>query len=373
MGDGRRVREIVATVLLALGGLGLVVASTGWWLERSFLDTARFTKTADELLDQDEIQSELTNVLVRQLSRRAGTDLQVAQPFLASIVARVVESDVFRSVFDGALSRAHRVLVDRGTETIILDLTSAYDQIKGPLEQVAPNLAEELPSRRQLEVVLLHRSQLTTAWDVIDEVKRAVVLVTVGALLFLAAGVATAVERWRALARGAWIVAGAGGVLVAALLAARVVLRSRIDDGVLADAVVAAFRVITTPLVVQTIVVVVLAVLVAAAARFTARAGLPAWRPAAERGWEWVSGAIPREGATTTLARLRIPAPRVDSRGARAVRAMALAGFGLLAVLEPAGIASALVVLGGVALLVLAVFEGVAAWRAPARRPQPSK
>ena len=180
MSDRRRLREIGATILLVIGGIGLVTASTGWWLERNFLHTSRFTDTANELLDQDEVQAELASVLVRQLSRRAGTNLQVAEPFLATIVGQVVETSAFRTVFDLALSNAHRVLVDRETGTIILNLTSAYDQIKQPLQQVAPNLARELPSRNQLEFVLLHRSQLTTVWDAIDRAKRIVGFLTIG-------------------------------------------------------------------------------------------------------------------------------------------------------------------------------------------------
>ena len=86
----------MATILLVLGGIGIVLASTGWWLERNFLHTSRFTGTPNDLLDQDEIQAELTNVLVRQLSAEAGTDLQVAEPFLASIVGQVVDSGAFR-------------------------------------------------------------------------------------------------------------------------------------------------------------------------------------------------------------------------------------------------------------------------------------
>ena len=365
MGDRRRLREIGATILLVIGGIGLVVASTGWWLERNFLSTERFTGTANRILDQDEVQAELTSVLVRQLSRQAGTNLQVAEPFLASIVGQVVDSDAFRTVFDAALSNAHRVLVDRNTGAIILNLTDAYDQIKGPLEQVAPKLADELPSRKQLEFVLLHRSQLTTIWDVIDDVKRVVGFLTIGAGLLLAAGVALAVERWRALARGAWIVAGSGAVLVLALFGARTVLRSRIADGVLADAVVASFRVITTPLVVQSLVLVVLAVVVGVAARFTASAGLPAWRPAAQGVWGRVVGAVPTEGSASAVARLHLPAPRVDFRGARLLRAAVLAGAGAFAVFEPANVASALVVVGGIMLFVLAALETVAAWNVP--------
>ena len=363
--DRRRLREIVATLLLVVGGIALVVASTGWWLERNFLDTSRFTGTANELLDQSAVQTELSNVLVRQLSEEAGTDLQIAQPFLASIVGQVVDSGAFRTVFDAAISNAHRVLVDRGTETIILDLTSAYDQIKDPLAQVAPRLARELPSRKQLEVVLLHRSELTTVWDTIDEVKNAVLLVSIASVLLLAAGVAVAVERWRALARGAWIVAASGAVLVLTLLVARTVIRSQISDAQLEDAVVASYRVITTPLLVQSVIVVLLAVVVGIAARFTATAGLPAWRPAVRTAWTRLAGAVPLDGSEPAIARLRLPAPRVDSRGVRLVRAAALAGVGAFATFEPASVASALVVLGGILLLVLAVFEAIAAWNVP--------
>jgi hypothetical protein len=57
--DRRRLREFGATILLVIGGIGLVTASTGWWLERNLLHTSRFTDTANELLDQDEVQAEL--------------------------------------------------------------------------------------------------------------------------------------------------------------------------------------------------------------------------------------------------------------------------------------------------------------------------
>ncbi len=163
-------------------------------------------------------------------------------------------------------------------------------------------------------------------------------------------------------ARGAWVVAASGAGLVLALLVARTVIRSRISDGQLGDAVVASYRVITTPLLVQSVIVVVLAVVAGFAARFTARAGLPAWRPAARGAWGRVVGAIPTEGTPSAVARLRLPAPRVDSSGARLLRAAALAAAGALAVFEPANVANALVVFGGIVLFALAAVETVAAW-----------
>ena len=369
MGDRRRLREIGATILLVIGGIGLVVASTGWWFERNFLHTSKFTGTANEILDQDEVQAELTSVLVRQLSRQAGTDLQVAEPFLASIVGQVVDSGAFRTVFDTALSNAHRVLVDRNTGTIILDLTAAYDQIKGALEQVAPKLADELPSRKQLEFVLLHRSQLTTIWDAIDQVKRIVGFLTIGAGVLLVAGVALAVERWRAVARGAWIVAGSGALLALALFVARTVLRSRISDGVARGRRRCAPSVSSRPR--------------SSSSRWSSsrsrhssrsrlasprESGLPAWRPVAPRCVGADRGRAPddatKDMSTATRRAWLLGTGRGVANGTRILRTLVLAAVGLFAVLEPASVASVVVVFVGIALLVLAVFEGVAAWHA---------
>jgi hypothetical protein len=366
--DGRnRFRRIAATVLVVVGAVGFVVASTGWWLERNLLDTERFTATADQILDRSEVQAELTNVLVHQLSQRAGTDLRIAEPFLASVVVQVVESGAFRAVFDRAVTTAHRVIVDESTGRIVLNLTDAYDQIKGPLEQVAPKLASELPDRRQLEVVLLHRSQLTTAWDVIDDVKRAVEVITAVSVVLLVAGVALARDRWRMLARAGWIVSGGLAVLLLALVVGRVVLQRQVADGQVADAIGASFKVITRPLVVQSVILALVAAVVALGARFTARHGAAAWRPTVAGWWGWLQGALPRPDAagTPTLAGVRLPQPRVKNRAAHAWRAVALLVLGLFAVLDPGGVVTVVVVLVGVGVLYLAVTEGIAAASAP--------
>ena len=365
MVTGTALRRVAAAVLLVLGSIGVVVASTGWWLERSFLDTARFTATANRLLDREEIQTELTELLVNRLSMQAGTDLQIAQPFLAAIVSQVVDSDPFRQVFDTALSTAHRVLVDRDTGDIVLDLTSAYEQIRGPLEQVAPNLAAELPNKRQLYVVLLQRSQLTALWDIMDSVRRVVVILTVVAVAFVASGIALAVDRWRAVARAGWVIVGSVLVLLFALLVGRWVLVAQTDDGTLADAIGAAYRVLVRPLVIQSVLVAILAAIIALAARYTARVGIHAWRGAAVDSWHWVTGVVPgAEGVTG----LRLPAPRTDHRAVRVLRALGLLAIGLFAVLMPDTVTDIVAVLIGLGVLYLALIEGVAAWRAPSER-----
>jgi hypothetical protein len=376
--------------LLIVGGLGLAVASTGWWLERNFLDTKRFTGTANDMLDEEDTQSAITHVLVRQLSSAAGHDLELAEPFLATVVEQVVDSVPFRAIFDRALAAAHELVFERDAEQIVLDLTATYDRIKAPLDQIAPRLAEDLPSRDELRVVVLERSQLTTAWDAIDVVEDVIAIMTVAALLLLTAGVALAYERWRALALAAWVLVGTLAFVLLALVVARAVIPDRISDTVYARAAKTGFGVITHGLVVQSIVLAVLGGVVALAARWTQRHGLAAWADAFRRAWRRLEGLVPRPaeapareapaGATASAggaARTADTAygeisgaldrrlPRGGVRAQHAGRALALLGIGLFAVLAPGGLTTVVVVLLGVAALYLALVEGVAAWRAP--------
>ena len=80
------------------------------------------------------------------------------------------------------------------------------------------------------------------------------------------------------------------------------------------------------------------------------------------------------DGAGSVDTRGLLPAPRVDSRSTRVLRALALTAVGLFAILEPSSVADVLVILAGIALLVLALFEALAAWNAsrPTAREVPA-
>jgi hypothetical protein len=394
----QRVRRIFAIVLLVLGGLGLALASTGWWLERNFLDTDRFTGKANNVLDQEATKDAIAQVLVRQLSSAAGQNLELAEPLLATVVNGVVDSDAFRAIFDRALSAAHRVLVDRDVEEIVLDLTDTYERIRSPLERFAPDLAADLPSREELRVVVLERSQLTTAWGVVDLVEDVIFIVTIAALVLVAAGIALAFERWRALALAAWVLVAGLAVLLLSLVVVRSFVPDRIPDAVYARAAKDGIGVVTQGLVVQLIALAVIAGVVALAAGWTQRHGLAAWADLFRRAWRRIEVLVPRPAETPEVEapapEVPAPAPEVPvaaasdvpgeltrtidrllarggARAQHAWRAVALLGVGLFAVLAPGGLTTVVVVLLGVGALYLALVEGFAAWRSP-KPPAPA-
>lgn len=393
----QRARKVIAGFLVVVGGIVLALSSVGWWAERSFLSTGRFTSEANQILDQTEVQNALTQVVVRQLSRAAGTDLQLAEPFLASVVQQVVQSGVFRSVFDAAVSHAHELVVDRNSTNVVLDLASAYSQIQGTLEQVAPKLAAQLPGKQQLRVVLLKRQELTVVYDTIDRVKKAVDVLTIAGVLLLAVGVAVAPRRWRTLALGGFVIVGSSAVLLLLLVVGRSVLHSRVSDPAYADAARAVYQVLTSSLVLQSVALAAIAGVIALAARFTDHHGLAAWPQASRRTWRWIvaavpvmladddtavatppaprslPGAVPSPGEVAipglapgvVLAKLRLPEPRQQVRRQHVLRAFALLAVGLVALFDTDAVTTIAVAGFGVVALYFAFVEALAAWRAP--------
>ena len=92
------------------------------------------------------MQTALTQVLVRQLFAACGTDLQLAEPFLASVVQQVVQSACSARLRRGGEQGTPRARAQRGSTDFVVKLARSYDEIRNTLEQVAPKLAASYPA-----------------------------------------------------------------------------------------------------------------------------------------------------------------------------------------------------------------------------------
>jgi hypothetical protein len=426
MTRSERVRSFFATVLVVLGAMTLMLASTGWWLERNILDTERFTETADEVLDRQEVKLALSDVIVRQISRETDQNLDIIKPFVASIVSQIVDSSPFRRVFNAAVSTAHRALVDREVPEIVLNLDDTYNDIRRAIRVVSPRTARNLPENPNLEVNVLDESQLETAWDAVDLVRDAIFYLTLAAVVLIAGGIALAPRRWHTAAVAGWVTLGSFVFLLLAFAIGRRIALGRVEDPTFRDATSAAWDVVTHGLVVQTILLLVLAGVIALASGWTGRhGGLAGARDTLVRGWARVREAIPQPAPTPALqpatahtapaakatkttratkatrttkrtpaatkattkrapaprgtpevvgaagafmTRMRLPEPRENRRARHAWRAVGLAAAALIAFLWPQAVVTLVVVVVGVIVLYLAAVEALAAFATPSER-----
>src|SRR5262245_5952234 len=100
-------RRIIASILVVIGALLLLLSSFGWWADRFFLNSERFTSNANEIRDQEKVQDALAFAITQQISEQSGRKLSLAEPVIQSIVAQIVASEPFQKIFDAAVLRAH--------------------------------------------------------------------------------------------------------------------------------------------------------------------------------------------------------------------------------------------------------------------------
>ena len=404
-------RRIIASILVVIGALLLLLSSFGWWADRYFLNSDKFTSNANEILDRTEVQDALAFAITQQISEQSGRNLSLAEPVIQSIVREIVGSEPFQKIFDTAVLRAHHAVVEGGARQMVLNLSESVDNVRSALRPIAPNLAKKIPKGETVKVKILSKTQLDTVYDVTNLVKKGVIAITIVALLFLAGGIALSPRRWRTLALAGWVTLGFFAFSIVAVAVGRPVTGSFIAEDTYSDAAQGAYKVITRGLLVQGVIFVVLGLVVGLLAGWIDRhGGWAAATAAMKQGRGWMRDQMPKKAAPATVAAAgagatatatiavggdaveetvpgasptgepagamagvvasgilapRLPEPKRRPRSAHWWRAAALVVVGLFAVFSPGSLTDLVVILIGLALLYLAITEALAAWASP--------
>jgi hypothetical protein len=386
-------RRVSAGILVVIGAFLLLLSSFGWWADRYFLDSDRFSDKATQILDQTQVQEALAFAITQQISEQSGHNLSLAEPVIQSIVREIVGSDAFQEIFDAAVLRAHHAVVEGGAREMVLNLSESVDNVRSALKPVAPNLAKKIPKGEKVEVRILSKTQLDTVYNVTNLVKRGVIAITIVSVLFLAGGIALSSRRWRTLALAGWVTLGFFAISIVAVAVGRPVTGSFIAEDTYSSAAQAAYKVITRGLLVQGVIFCVLGLAVGLLAGWIDRnGGWAAATAAAKRGGTWVGDQMPKRATPTPVPAMaaptrdaaagvspaatsgtiragvlapRLPEPHRRARSAHWWRAAALLVVGLFAVFSPGSLTNIVVILIGLALLYLAITEALAAWASP--------
>lgn len=400
-----RTRRIGASVLAVVAAVLLLLTTLGWWAHRYLLDSQRFTDSANQIVDDQQVQDALTVAITDQISQAAGTDLNIVQPFIGSIVQGVVQSSQFQFVFDQAVYRAHDAIVSGNARSAVLDLSDVVDRVRAAIEPIAPNIAKEIPSGEKLRLTILDKTQLQTTYDTLNLVENVFVVLTLLTVVCFVAALAVSPRRWRTLALCGWVVVGLFALRLLAQRIGRGVVSGIPDVPQYSKAAGSSYQIVLHGLVVQTVVILVIALVVALFAGWTDRhGGWAAVVATTKRGGAWAKAQLPTRppapalaaagGAGTAVAgptddatevteetgaesegsaravvegvlAPKLPAPKSSVRAAHWWRAAGLLALGLFAVLSPGSLTTVIVVLLGVAALYLAITEAIAAWGSP--------
>jgi hypothetical protein len=205
------------------------------WVNRQALNTDNWVSTSDKLLQNEEVQTRLSNYLADQLFENVDVEAELEAtlpPRLAplagpaagaldqlapQVAQRALANPKFESLWSAANRRAHERLleiVDGGNSTVstnggevTLDLSSLLSQIGG---QLGGNLASKVPADAG-QLTILKSDQLSLAQDIVNLIRKLPVVLTLLALLLYGLAIYLAGPRRREALRGVgfgFIVAG---------------------------------------------------------------------------------------------------------------------------------------------------------------------
>jgi hypothetical protein len=211
------------------------VAIFSIWVNRQALNTDNWVSTSDKLLQNEEVQTRLSNYLADQLFENVDvqSELEATLPprlaplagpaagalhqLAPQLAQRALATPQFEGLWSGANRRAHERLleiVDGGGSTVstsngevTLDLSSLLSQIGG---QLGGNLASKVPADAG-QLTILKSDQLSLAQDIVNLIRKLPVVLTLLALLLYGLAIYLAGPRRRKALRGVgfgFVVAG---------------------------------------------------------------------------------------------------------------------------------------------------------------------
>jgi len=236
-----RRRSAFATWLAVLGGLAVALGVTGLWAQRTLGDPETFAGLAGEILEDEEVRSELAVVIVDPVLDEATPEIQQQRAFIVATTTTVLGDRRFVPLFQGVLRRAATDLLE-GDGPVALHLDRPLDLIVEEIEPVSPEVAAALAEVDPPEPEVVSAAQADRLRAVVRFERTASALLLVVGAAFLVLAVIRG-GSFALVPFGATL-AGASLVLLGMLLVGRGLLLAGVHPQSRADAATDAWSIV---------------------------------------------------------------------------------------------------------------------------------
>ncbi|MEA2194745.1 MAG: hypothetical protein QOG42_1179 [Solirubrobacteraceae bacterium] len=337
--------------------LCLLVAELAVYANRTVFDSRAFADRATSTLDDEHVRAAISGRVVDQIIHVA-PNLLAVRPILAATADGAAHSSAFQGLFRAGVLDAHRTLLGRDRDSVIVTAADVGVLVSSALEPLAPDIARHIPAG--LDTKLLAISDGGAAGlgvdlgQAADANRHRAWIAGAGAVLFLGLALLFSASRRRTVWQAGIGMAVVGALVLVAWYAGRAIVVAHGADDSERHAVGAIWNAFLLDLRSWNVFLAGAGVVVAAAAHAVLRPVSLA--PILRRAWEVVAA---------TPAR---PLPR-------ALRALGLIAGGAIAVMWPRAVADLVILVAGAGVLYAGVAELLRltiprdAARAPSRRP----
>ncbi len=148
------IRRSVAGGIL---GVSLLLGSLGWSglvAQRTVFDADRSGEIADELLENDEVRSQIEENLAGAISNLVPPEAPVSDEVIRSVSSTLVDDPAVQRILRRAMVDTHAAFLGEGRAPEVIDLTEVATAARASLVQASPQLEVLLPESPVLTVPL---------------------------------------------------------------------------------------------------------------------------------------------------------------------------------------------------------------------------
>ncbi len=148
------IRRSIAGLIL---GPSLLIGSLAWsgsLALRTVFDADQSRDVAEELLDNDEVRSQLTENLGAAIEAALPAEVPLSSEQIDQVAAEVLDDPAVEELIITAFSSAHAAFLGEGNVPQTLDLTAAAEALRTAVVRVAPAYESSIPAAPTLRVTL---------------------------------------------------------------------------------------------------------------------------------------------------------------------------------------------------------------------------
>ena len=215
--DGDRWRLIAARTLVVLASLVAVLGLAAGYARQTVVDSDQFANRATAALRDDSVKSLIAEKVTDDVVLKNQADLVAARPLIESVASGIVGGRAFTELFRKAVRDAHRALFKQDKHTVTLTIADVGTVLAAALQQVRPDLADEIRSRKRVEVVRDDIGGLSaTLVDVAERIRLLALILVILALALAGGALWLSPERRTTVIELGLGLAAAGGLIVVA-------------------------------------------------------------------------------------------------------------------------------------------------------------
>jgi hypothetical protein len=228
--DSGDVRRVAATALVVIGCVLLLAGGITLYAREEVFNADHFADRANVALEDRDVRTFIANNIVDEVIDQGSAELIQAKPLLQAVVANVLVTGPFRTIFRKAAVQVHRALFSRDEGSIVLDLADTGTVVIGGAKAVAPGVAKKIP--RDVEPGLIKVSKRTFATGTLhiaEQVRFLGLLLPLLALGCIATAYVVCLDRRQLTVTLGAGLATAGAIGVIAYLVGRALVLSQFD------------------------------------------------------------------------------------------------------------------------------------------------